>query len=219
MLYIFLPPHVYTVITGETVDPPVDPGSIPPYLHGGDAPTNHVIFLTWQNPKEAHQNYLRCNQVAIAKTKWALSADIQAALTQLSLVNPDQIFVLFFHRLYKKYGHNTPHDTKANSARMRVAWDPMTSNIANFIRQIWDASLYAHFTSEIKLEHRLITPGEAIVLNTGLFKKEYNNWHARQPDQRTWNDFEVFWKNYLDLWHETTNTTFQSGFGGNAEGA
>ena len=89
MLYIVLPPRVYTVITGETVDPPADPGAIPPYLHGGDASTNHVILLTWQNQKEAHQNYLRCNQVAIAKTKWALPADIQAALTQLFVGNPD----------------------------------------------------------------------------------------------------------------------------------
>ena len=30
MLYIVLPPRVYTVITGETVKPPADPGTIPP---------------------------------------------------------------------------------------------------------------------------------------------------------------------------------------------
>ena len=75
--------------TGEIVDPPADPGAIPPYQHGGDASTNHVILLKWQNQKEAHQNYLRCNQVAIAKTKWALPADIRAALTQLFVGNPD----------------------------------------------------------------------------------------------------------------------------------
>ena len=94
----------------------------------------------------------------------------------------------------------------------------MTHDIADVIRQIRDASLYAHLTSEIKPEHKLITAGEAIVLNTGLFKKEYSGWRARQPDQRTWNDFEVFWTNDLDPWHETTRTTSQSGFGGNAEG-
>ena len=95
MLYIVLPPRVCTVVTGETVNPPSDPGAIPLYLHGGYASTNHVILLTWQNQKEAHQIYLRCNQVAIAKTKWALPADIRAALTQLSVGNPDRIFVLF----------------------------------------------------------------------------------------------------------------------------
>ena len=76
MIYIVLLPRVYTVITGETVNPPADPGAIPPYLHGGYASTNHAILLKWQNQKEAHQNYIRCNQVAIAKTKWALPADI-----------------------------------------------------------------------------------------------------------------------------------------------
>ena len=156
--------------------------------------------------------------MAIAKTKWALPANIQATLTKLFVGNPDQIFVLFFDRLYKKYGRNTPHDTEANSERMRVAWDPMTRDIANVIRQIQDASLYAHFTSEIKPEHELITAGDAIVLNTGLFKKEYSNWRARQPDQRTSNNLEVFWTNTLDLWNDTTRTTSQSGFGGNAEG-
>ena len=113
--------------------------------------------------------------MAIDKTKWALPADIRATLTQLFVGNPDRIFILFFDRLYKKYGRNTPHKTEANSARMRVAWDPMTGDIADVIRQIWDASLYAHFTSTIKPEHELITAGESIVLNTGLFKKEYSN--------------------------------------------
>ena len=94
----------------------------------------------------------------------------------------------------------------------------MTQDIADVIRRIRDASLYAHFTSKIKPEHELITAGEAIALNTGFFKKEYSDWRARQTDQCTWNDFEVFWTNALDLWHETTRTTSQSGFGGNAEG-
>ena len=93
----------------------------------------------------------------------------------------------------------------------------MTRDIADVIRQIRDASLYAHFTSKIKSEHELITVGESIVLNTGLFKKEYSNWRARQPAQRTWNNFEVFWTNALDLWYDKTRTTSQSGFGGNAE--
>ena len=131
MLYIVLPPRVFTFTTGETVDPTADTGVIPPYQHGGDASTNHVIILTWQKQKESHQNYLRYNQVAIAKTKWALPADIRAALTQLFVGNPDRIFVPFFDCLYKKYGRNTLHDTEANSARMRVAWDPMTRNIAD----------------------------------------------------------------------------------------
>ena len=96
MLYIVLLHRVYTVIKGETVNPPADPGAIPPYLYGGDASTNHVILLIWQNQKEAHKNYLRCNQVAISKTKWSLPADIRAALTQLFVGNPDRIF---FHIL------------------------------------------------------------------------------------------------------------------------
>ena len=108
MLYIVLPPRVFTVITGETVDPPADPWLIPPYQHRGDASKNHVILLTWQNQKKAHQNYLRCNQVAIAKTKWALPADILAALTQLYVGNPDRIFVLFFDHLYKNIHATLP---------------------------------------------------------------------------------------------------------------
>ena len=72
MLYIFLPPRVYTVTTGETVNPLANPGTFTSYIPGGYASTNHVILLTWQNQKEAHKNYLRCNQVAISKTKQAL---------------------------------------------------------------------------------------------------------------------------------------------------
>ena len=63
MLYIVLPPRFYTVITGETVDPPADPGAIPPYLHGGYASTNHVILLTWKTRK-------RPIKIIYAATKW-----------------------------------------------------------------------------------------------------------------------------------------------------
>ena len=68
----------------------------------------------------------------------------------------------------------------------------MTRDIADVIRQIRDASLYARFTSEIKPEHKLITAGEAIVLITRLFKNEYSDWRARQPAQHKWNDLKVF---------------------------
>ena len=61
-----------------------------------------------ENQKEAHQNYLRCNQVAISKKKWALPADIRAALTQLFVGNPDRIFVLFFDHLYKNMDATLP---------------------------------------------------------------------------------------------------------------
>ena len=108
MLYIVLPPRMFTVITGETVDPTDDTGVIPPYQHGGDASTNHVIILTWQKQKEAHQNYLHYNQVAIAKTKWALPADIRAALTQIFVGNTDRIFVLFLTVCIKIWTQHSP---------------------------------------------------------------------------------------------------------------
>ena len=41
------------------------------------------------------------------------------------------------------------------------------------------------------------------------------NWKCRTPEHRDWGDFEPFWTQELDLWHETKRTAAQSGFAGN----
>ena len=60
-------------------------------------------------------------------------------------------------------------------------------------------------------DKRVLTIGEAIPLDTGLFAQQYANWKRRAPTDREWGDFEPFWTCELNLWHKTTRTAVQTG--------
>jgi hypothetical protein len=101
---------------------------------------------------------------------------------------------------------------------MNNPWDPVTQDIVFLIEQIRDASIYGHFTNKPIPQHDLITAGERAIVNSGVFTNQYADWAARPADQRQWSDFETFcfWTEKYDVWVETSRTTAQAGFGGNA---
>ena len=52
---------------------------------------------------------------------------------------------------------------------------------------------------------------------TGIFGDQYEQWHERADDSKTWNDFKTFWKEKIKLKKNTTMNAGQLGFSGNAQ--
>jgi hypothetical protein len=68
-------------------------------------------------------------------------------------------------------------------------------------------------------QHQLIHIMETIILNTGLFARQYEQWLARPAAERTWNNLETWATEMYDLWLETNQAAANHGYGGNALGA
>ena len=97
---------------------------------------------------------------------------------------------------------------------MRSAWDA-TDDISFLIKQIRVGAVFAYFVGQQKTDKELVTLGEKAILDTGLFATQYQGWKCRPDNARTWSDFEEYWQAEYDLWHETSNTAAQVGYGGN----
>ena len=65
--------------------------------------------------------------------------------------------------------------------------------------------------------HQMITEGETIILDTGLFANQYEQWQSLPPADRTWPRFEEYWTTKIDLWIKCGQTAHHFGYGGNVE--
>jgi hypothetical protein len=219
MMFLVLPPALYTSLTGETVVEPHDPGPVPAYdPNNNNPPANHIIMLNWQIQKERFLNMQNANKALIQVTKRSLDRNYQTALTTIMVGTNDKVYLPFFDNLWRKFGRGTPEEHYANQDKMNNPWDPVTQDLVFLLKQIRDASIYGFFTNRPIPEHDLITAGERAIINSGVFAQQYTEWLARSVDQRIWNDFETFWTDKYDIWMETSRTTAQAGFGGNATG-
>jgi hypothetical protein len=106
-------------------------------------------------------------------------------------------------------------DIAANTQRMRALWDP-TQDIASLIKQIKDGAVYAYMVKHGKTDKDLVTIREELILRSGHFASQYQEWKQRPETEREWADFQTFWAEEYDLWYETSKSASQFGFGGNA---
>ena len=214
MSWLVFPQALYASLTGENIVAPIQPPLVLPYNPNGTQQQNAVISIQWQKNKELYDQMVNTNKALIAITKSKLDPKFRAQLSNMFVGTPDRTFQAFYQRLNAKFGRPSPHDITRNDERMRSAWDA-TDDISFLIKKIRDGAVFAYFVGQQKTDKELVTLGEKAILDTGLFATQYQGWKRRPNQDRTWTDFEEYWQAEYDLWHETSNTAAQVGYGGN----
>ena len=214
MSWLVFPQALYQSLTGENIVAPIQPPLVPPYNPNGTQQQNAVISIQWQKNKELYDQMVNTDKALISITKAKLDPKFQAQLSNMFVGTPDRTFMAFYNRLNTKFGRPSPHDITKNDERMRGPWD-VTDDISFLIKQIRDGAVFAYFVSQQKTDKELVTLGEKAILDTGLFATQYQGWKRRPKNNRTWMDFEEYWQSKYDLWHETSSTAAQVGYGGN----
>jgi hypothetical protein len=214
MSWLVFPQALYQSLTGENIVAPIQPPLVPPYNPNSTQQQNAVISIQWQKNKELYDQMVNTNKALISITKAKLDPKFRAQLSNMFVGTPDRTFQAFYNRLNAKFGRPSPHDITKNDERMRGPWD-VTDDISFLIKQIRDGAVFAYFVSQQKTDKELVTLGEKAILDTGLFATQYQGWKRRPENNRTWTDFEEYWQSEYDLWHETSNTAAQVGYGGN----
>ena len=157
---------------------------------------------------------VNADKALIALTKSKLDPKFRAQLSNMFVGTPDRTFQAFYNQLKTKFGRPSPHDITRNDERMRGAWDA-TDDISFLVKQICDGAVFAYFVGQQKTDKELVMLGKKAILDTGLFATQYQGWKCQPDNARTWSDFEEYWQAEYDLWHETSNTAVQVGYGGN----
>ena len=158
-----------------------------------------------------------CNKALMALTKSKLESKYRLQLQNLFTGIPDRTFIAFYNRIFDKWGRVNTFDIDVNTERMRKTWDPTTDDMADLLQQICEGSIFAYYVNYQKQDHELVQICKRLILETGLFDTQFQNWKRRDEAQRTWADFEAFWQAEYDLWAKTSQTATQHGYGGNVE--
>ena len=198
-MWLVLPQNIYFALTAENVVSPIQPPQVPPYNHLGTTTENTLISIQWQKNMELWTTVKNVNAALIAAARSALDQKTQAALTNLFLGTPDRVFLDFYNKLYNKWGKSKPQDVKANDDKMNTPWDPNVNDMSELLNQIRTAFMFAGYIGHPKSDKELVTTGERLIMQTGLFNEQYKMWRRKPDNEREWTHFDAFWTDEYDL--------------------
>ena len=69
----------------------------------------------------------------------------------------------------------------------------IADNFPILAKKFVDCLFYAEFADAPIPNHKAVDAGMKLIMQTGLFKQEYEEWHAKDANQRTWAHFKEFW--------------------------
>ena len=181
--------------------PPI-PGLFPAYDENVSSTQNTLIQIQWQKQKELADMKENTDLALIQIAKDKLSPTYQEQLVDLFVGVPERTFQAFFARVFQKWGSPTPMDIAANTQCMSAPWDP-TQDIASLIKQIKDGAVFAYIVNHGKADKDLVTIGDELILRSGHFASQYQEWKHRPEAEREWADFQSFWtKEYVRFWRQ-----------------
>ena len=99
---------------------------------------------------------------------------------------------------------------------MKTAWS-LQDGYEKLQLQIEDGNIYYMFAGQPISDSEVVDIAISVIGQTGMFGDQYEQWHERSDDSKTWNDFKTFWKAKIKLKKNTTMNAGQFGFGGNAQ--
>ena len=190
MMWFCLPQDIYHQITNENVVASIVPPLVPPFNEHGTPAYNAQVQVTWQKNKELHDQHKNTHKALIEIAKVKLDPNYRCTLTQMFTGLPNRAFGDLFNRRFTKWGQPTLHDITTNEEGMKAPWDPQERDIGNVIKQINDGNLFSYFVGHKKNNNNLVTNGEKIVLDTGLFATQYCQWRQLSPNECTWAKFD-----------------------------
>ncbi len=71
-------------------------------------------------------------------------------------------------------------------------------------RTIDDAILYAQFANAPITNQDAVDAGMHMIMNKGVFECQYEEWHARQNEQKDWAHFKAWWPEKVRLKTKTS---------------
>ena len=64
---------------------------------------------------------------------------------------------------------------------------------------IEDGNIYAMFAGQTISELEVVDITISVIVQTGMFGDQYDQWHKQADDSKTWNDLKTFWKAKIKL--------------------
>ena len=115
------------------------------------------------------------------------------------------------NNLYSTYDNISPSDLLDNDARLCT---PYGANhpIENLTDQIENAVEYAAACQTPYTSEQVVAVAYQLVSQTGLFLKDCKIWRRKDPADKTWTAFKIFFATSHQEWRESQVITAGAGF-------
>jgi hypothetical protein len=90
--------------------------------------------------------------------------------------------------------------------------------VATIIKHVRDSSIQAYFAQQPFQQHQSVHIMKTLILNSGLFAHQYEQWCARPTAKHTWNNMENWATKMYDLWLDTSKPAANHRYGCNVMG-
>ena len=115
------------------------------------------------------------------------------------------------NHLYSTYANIPPSDLQDNNARLRTPYDA-NHLIENLTDQIENSVKYAAADQNLYTIEQVVAVAYQLVFQTGLFLDDCKIWRHKDPADKTWTAFKIFFATSHQEWQELQVTTASAGF-------
>ena len=216
LLFACLPPTMWTAYSQDPYPAdPIDPGFV------ADVPLNYGPVESsnfkeqWNFLKKMHTDFETMNSALIDRFISFMDLAFKQAFNNQRVSNPKIQFRQCLAYFLTQYGHTNEKERADNKKMLEVPW-ALQDGWEHLQKQVDDVIIYAIFTGQPMTDGSIVDAAMTLVLGTGLFGTQYEQWHDRPDADKTWAHFKDFWKQKVNLKAITNVGANTFGFGGNA---
>ena len=204
LLYVCLPANLYATHTANPYpnDPP-DPGPVAVIPAGADVALASNLRAMWELANMYYKDVKTMNSALTDRFLSLISMIARAEFEKTRYGNPNQTFQNTFQWFLLRYATSDENDREANKQSMNRDWI-IQQGFQTLVQQIEDGIEYATFASHPIPDQDVVNIAMRVLMRQGLFTTQYEEWHARDSNQKSWFDFKTFWAAKVRLKKNTT---------------
>ena len=168
----------------------------------------------WEYIKKMYGDFRTMNSALTDRFLSLIDAAYTADFTNASVTQPDVQFRECFTYFLGRYGATNESERSANKEAMKTPWT-LQDGWERLQKQMDDGHIYSIFANATIPDTELVDIAITVINQTGLFTNQYEQWHKRASNAKTWADFKTFWKAKIKLKADTSLNASSFGFGGN----
>ena len=219
LLFACLPQIIWSAYSQDAYpQDPQDPGAV---LTIDEAWTPNEVLnykAQWEHAKKRYEDFKTMNSALTDRFCSLIGQEYTADFTHMRISHPDIQFRSCLMYFLGKYGKTNETERAENKQRIRQQWT-LQDGWERLQKQLNEGSIFGLFADQPIPEAEIVDIGITVIGQTGLFAAQYEQWHERPADQKTWRHFSQFWKDKIQLKRDTNLNASQFGFWGNANEA
>ena len=202
-------------------EPPNWPNASPTYIANASAAENMAARDAWQLMMKNWEEDMNMNKGLTMRFLSLISAEYRIAYNNSITDEPNKRFIDTLQFFYDQYGIQDEAEIEQNRESMKQPWN-INQGFALLKNRMDDGMAYASFAKQTLEASDVLNMFLTVIVATGLFQTQYEEWHALPEDEKTLANAFIWWDKKVRIKARFTKTAATMGrgphYGMNAQG-